>query len=222
MKPNSLNIIKKTVVVIIAIFCIFLISCNETNKKINIKSENSEYIKIYLTKDTSKYLTSVIESHNPETPNVLVVNFKIKMLNITGVPPFPKNPITLNHIEIIENPNEESAEYSIDYNGNLNGLYDSLNYKLKLPIKLFPYNSFYCVLKHGQTIDNETLEFLKSNFKDLKNLNSKEVFDAILLNGLNLVNDKSITEQVFQLKFYSERNTVFSKDVVFQYNNYCK
>jgi len=193
---------------------------NSTNDKPSIDTVK-EYIKVYVNKDTSDYSTSVIESNNPEAPDVLIVQFRVKFMNITEVP-FPKKPVVLEQCEIIENPYEEAAQFSLDYKGNPNGFYFEDGKKMNLPLNLYPYQSVSCILKHGQTIDSKTLGFLKSRFKDLKSLKSKEVFQALLENGLNLCNDKAKTEQIFQLNFFSGNHNSFTRDVVFPYTNYCK
>ena len=226
-KRNMRSIYKNFRLVIIMVSITIGICFNGCNKKQNTNKDQvsnayvREYIKIYIDKDTSDYSTTVIESRNPEMPDILVMQFKFKIMNTSPLP-IPKDPIALNRCEIIENPYAETASSSIDYKGNPNGFYSIDGKKIAFPIKLYPYNPVSGILKHGQTIDSKTLGFLKTRFKDLKKLKSKEVFRALLENGLNLCNNKSLTEQVFQVVFYSENQNSFSRDVVFPYTNYCK
>lgn len=184
-------------------------------------AKNSEFININVLKDTSDYTTSVIESNNVEMPNLLLVNFKLEIMNVANLD-VSKIPIIINNFEIIENPYENGAPYSYGkFPNNQNGLFVSDTIKIKFPVKLIPYQPLYCIIKHGQTIDSETLEFIKTHFKDIKKLKAKEVFKALLDNGLNLCND-STTEQIFQLQLFSTRYNTFTRDFVFPYTNYCK
>ncbi|MFH2141874.1 MAG: hypothetical protein ABIJ97_05595 [Bacteroidota bacterium] len=180
-----------------------------------------EFLKIYIDKDTSNYMTSVIESNNPEAPDVLVMQFRFKIMQLTQEYD-TKDSVNLVKFEIIENPYKEEAQFSIDYEGNQNGLYSEDGKKLEFPLLLKPYLAVNGILKHGQTIDKATLDFIKSKFSDLNNIKSNEVFQALRENGLNLCNDKVLTEQIFQLNFYSERGNLFTRDVWYPYNNYCQ
>ena len=214
------------IVIVLAVIMVFSLSCTNVQnekQKSSKDSDSTEIIKIYVARDTMNYTTSVIESHNVEAPDVLGVQFILKFMNISQPPSAMEKPVILERYEIIENPYESAAPYSIDYVGNPNGFYSQDGKKLEFPLKLNPYEKVSCILKHGQTIDLTTLHFLKSRFKDLKNLKSKEVFQSLLENGLNLCNDKYNTGQVFQVIFYSKnKNYFFTRDVEFPYSNYCK
>ncbi len=220
LKPKRLFILSFTGLFLIILFS----SCKNDQTKSVIKnsSENAqEFLKIYVERDTTDYLTSVIKSNNPEAPDVLVMQFRFKIMQVTKEYN-AKDSINLVRFDIIENPYMEEAQFSIDYEGNPNGLYNEDGKKLQFPLLLRPYHAVECILRHGQTVDSTTLDFLKSKFTDLSNLKSKEVFQALLDNGLNLCNDELLTEQVFQLNFYSERGNLFIRDVWYPYNNYCR
>ena len=220
LKPKRLFILSFTGLFLIILFS----SCKNDQTKSVIKnsSENAqEFLKIYVERDTTDYLTSVIKSNNPEAPDVLVMQFRFKIMQVTKEYN-AKDSINLVRFDIIENPYMEEAQFSIDYEGNPNGLYNEDGKKLQFPLLLRPYHAVGCILRHGQTVDSTTLDFLKSKFTDLSNLKSKEVFQALLDNGLNLCNDELLTEQVFQLNFYSERGNLFIRDVWYPYNNYCR
>ena len=217
---NSIYKKLRLVIVIVSITTGLCFSgCNNKQNSIQNNTNVKEYIKIYIDKDTSDYSTTAIESRNHEMPDVLVMQFKFRIMSTPPLP-IPKEPIILNRCEIIENPYEGSAIYSVG--SDINGFYLQDNKKIEFPIKLCPYNPVSGILKHEQTIDSKTLKFLKSRFKDINHLKSKEVFQTLLENNLNLCNDKSKTEQIFQLIFYSENKNSFTRDVVYPYTNYCR
>jgi hypothetical protein len=196
-------------------FLLFFFSCNEKPHTVH----SNEILQIQCRIDTSNYQTTVIESVNPEQSDVIFVQYNLKLDNYSKL--YDTTSITLSNMIIIVNPYDNTA-CSVDFPGNQNGLYDENGQKLNFPITITPYGSLSCILKHGQTIDKTTLEFLKNHFEDISQLNAKKVFVALINNGLNLQNDRTLRGEEFQLRFNTSKQNQIIRDLSFPYNNYCK
>jgi hypothetical protein len=214
-------LLNKLTIFVLIISAITLYSCQPNKVEQEVRIPVPESLKIAVVMDTSDYTTSVIPSSNPEAPDVLVIQWKVKITNITQ-DPATGDTVVVDKIEIIENPYLDEAPYSIDFEGNPNGIYSVAGEVLSLPIILAPYTPITCILKHGQTLDQATMEFLKNRFPDFSNLSSKEVFRALTENGYNLQNNKLLQGEEFQVKLYSIKSNIFVRDILFPYNNYCK
>ncbi len=203
----------------IAVPAILLSSC-QTEVKKEEPIRTYEYLKITAVIDTGNYITSLIPSVNPEVKDVLEVQYRLKIMNVT-VNPTQVDTIVIDKLIIIENPDEDAASYSYGFEDNPNGLYDESGKRITFPVNLLLYDPLNCILKHGQTIDKATMDFIKGKFKDISKLNSKEVFKALIENGMNLQNDKTMQGEIMQLEFYTTKDNIIYKDILFPYNNYC-
>ena len=202
-----------------AITCILFSSCQPKEDKQEVNITAPEFLKIAVVMDTSDYVTSVIPSNNIEANDVIIVQYRLKIMTLTQ--DIEGDAIVVNKMEIIENPYKDEAPFSIDYHGCPNGLYTESGEPLTFPLNLSPYNPLFCILTYGQTIDKKTLEFIKGKFKDLYVISSKEIFGLLIENGINLQNDKMIPGEEFQLRFYTSKGNTLRRDIFFPYNNYC-
>lgn len=210
--------------IINAILLLWIVSSSLSSCSSEVKKEEPsrtiEHLKITAMIDTGNYVTSLIPSVNPEVKDVLEVQYRLKIMNVT-VNPAQVDTITIDKLIIIENPDEDSAPYSYGFEDNPNGLYNESGKRITFPVNLLLYDPLNCILKHGQTVDKTTMEFIKSKFPDISKLNSKEVFNALIENGMNLQNDKTMQGEIMQLKFYTTKGNIIYKDILFPYNNYC-
>ncbi len=201
----------------LAVFILLVAACNN-NQPADIKNDANdsivENVTIEVETDTSDYFTSIIENNNPEGHHVIVVQYRVSLTNEDS-----ENSIRLTDIVIIENPQENTAKYSIEYEDSQDGLYNENNEKLEIPFVIEPGEKFSCILKHGKKISHGILEFLKDESNDMTSLSHKQILEALKNKGLQLIDGNNESEQLFQLILYSENQNKFEKKIKLLNNN---